>query len=144
MFEGLKGMRGFMQYKKLQKIETVPISYREPVGIKIPISIPLLAALARKDYDLDDAELSPLRNFPCANQISIINTSSIILKVRLGHSDKSAYFVPANTIYSVSNLDYNSFDITNTDASTATTDTQVVVHVIYEHTPRVNVIAGAM
>lgn len=130
-------------FKKLQRIENAPIDRRELVGLKLAIAIPALNAGITKQYDLDSSELSALRNFPSANQLVITNTSTKILFVRLGMSDKSLYTIPGNTIYTISNVDYNSFDIKNTHATDATTATEVIVHVIYEHAPKVAVIGGA-
>lgn len=128
--------------KKFQMIERVPLDYVVPQGLSIPIAIGVLSASSANiiQYDLSKSAMAPLRNYPYANQLVITNTSAQIIKVRLGFSEDSAYYVPGNTIYPIKNVRYTAFDLQNTGTAD-TTATQVIANVIYEPADRVQIVS---
>ena len=127
-----------MTTKLIQKQE-FDISKRERIGIKIPIKVPELTAGAHKIYSLASPELKALRNYPSANQISVLNTSSYLISVKLDYSDHRMFFVPAKAQITVTKLDYQAITITNEDSSTITAN-QVIVQAIYEPEDEINII----
>ena len=77
-----------MLTKKQQKLCPTRVTAQEefkssPKPIKAPIDVPALAAGAIKMYSPDSAELSVMRNYHHANQISISNDSDRKIKVIL-------------------------------------------------------------
>lgn len=124
--------------KPIQK-QKFDISERERIGIKIPVKVPELTAGSHKIYSLASAELKALRNYPSANQISVLNTSSYLISVKLDYSDHRMFFVPAKAQITVTMLDYQAFTVTNEDTSTITAN-KVIVQAIYEPENEINIV----
>lgn len=123
--------------KSIQK-HKFDISERERIGIKLPVKVPELTAGAHKIYTLESSELQALRNYPSANQISVLNTSSYLISVRLDYSDDRIFYVPAKAQITVTMLEYQAFTVTNEDSSTITAN-KVIVQAIYEPENEINI-----
>ena len=133
----------FANFTRRANQNKVDITRREKTGIKIPVYIPTLAVAEEKIYSMESDEIRALRNFPAGNQITITNSSDQPVKLRLNYSDTSSYLLPAGSLLTIDNIEYQAFSVTNMGDAEITENT-VLVHVVWQPDSTVNIVGGAV
>lgn len=99
-------------------------------GIKKTLNMPATAATSLWQINKDSSEIktvwSKINHF---NAITVVNTDSVDLTLRLDGSDNKEYHIASSSIFSIDSIMFQGFDIIPSALSTVD---KIKVHMIYE------------
>ena len=102
-------------------------------GYKRTISLGALAASAFKQYERTHDDLKyAIRTYDAFNAMTIINNSSANIAVDLDFQTEKRVVVIAGSMVSIDSIMFKEFNVTNLSASTAISDGEVYITIVFE------------